>query len=164
MASSTPAVYGVRQTMAELRALEPKLRTQAIKDVKAAARPLEQGVQSRMPGEPPLSGFAHKGRTGWTSSGRRVRTKFGGRKGSGTEWPLLSVIVSGASASIYDMAGRGSGSQLASALSGRHGKPSRAAWPGAEANLSAVQASVLAAITKVQQQANPKLATITKGA
>jgi len=166
LASSTPAVYGVRSTMAELRAIEPKLRTAAVKDVKAAARPLQDAVTSKLGRDAPLSGMRHKGRTGWYASGaHNVRTKYGGRRDrKRDEWPLLSVIITGAAGSIVDMAGRASSaSSLARNLTSRRGSPSRAAWPAAEQHLQAVQAAVLVAVQEVQRQVNPRLNTVTKG-
>ena len=163
--ATTPSVYGVRETLAELRAISPELQKECQANIKAAARPLQEAVAGRIPSGPPLSGFNHKGRTGWTTGGRRVRTKLGGRKRKGAnEWPLLSVIVSGSAASIYDMAGRGSSSNLSQQLGSRHGSASRAAWPGAEASLQAVQASVVQAVDATMRKANQQLVQRPAGA
>lgn len=163
---STPAVYGVRESLATLRNIDPALRRESVKSIKAAAKPLQAAVQNRL--GPPLSGMKHKGRTGWYAGSQRVRTKVGGRKAKDRDsWPLVSVIVSGAAATIFDMAGRAGsstpqGAALVSALSRSHGAASRAAWPGAEASMQQVQGDVLHAVEVVQRQANANLRTVTK--
>lgn len=154
-------VTGVQETMRTLKAVEPALQRQAVKDVKWAAEPIRAATAAAIPVEPPLSGMDHRGRTGWGARGARtVSTKYGGRRGNDREnWPLVSILVRGVGGSIYDMAGRGStGSSLASNLSARYGGASRAAWPTAERYLPAVQAAVLKAVTTVSQEANVKLA------
>jgi hypothetical protein len=153
---SGPAVLGVQEAMRTLQALDPAIKREAVRE-----------IQSRIPGEAPLSGMVHKGRTGWTKSGTKVATKYGGRaraRGGRDVTPLVSVILKGAAASIYDMAGRGSsgstpqGQALVSGLTARGGSASRAAWPAADASLGQIQAAVMEAIRKAAAQANVSLA------
>jgi hypothetical protein len=164
--AGTPAVYGVRESLKTLRDIDPALRRESVKAIREAAKPLQQAVQNRL--GPPMSGMKHKGRTGWYAGSQRVRTKVGGRKAKGADtWRLVSVIVSGTAASIFDMAGRSGSSTpqgrgLVEALSSKHGAASRAAWPGAEATMQQVQADVLRAVEVVQRQANANLRTVTK--
>jgi hypothetical protein len=164
---SGPAVLGVQEAMRTLQALDPAIKREAVREIKAAAEPLRSAIQSRIPGEAPLSGMVHKGRTGWTKSGTKVATKYGGRaraRGGRDVTPLVSVILKGAAASIYDMAGRGSsgstpqGQALVSGLTARGGSASRAAWPAADASLGQIQAAVMEAIRKAAAQANVSLA------
>jgi len=78
------------ETLAQLRTISPELQKECQRSIRQAAQPLQQAVASRIPARAPLSGMAHKGRTGWGKA--RVRTKFGGRKRkSAEEWPLVSV-------------------------------------------------------------------------
>lgn len=157
-------VYGVRETIAQLKALDTSLRKQAINDIKAAAEPLRADIAGRIPTTAPLSGWDHKGRTGWTKKNTKVTTNYGGRKGRGRRetWPLVRVTLKGSAASIYDMAGRGSDGNTAQGralIDNLGGNPSRAAWPAAEQKLPQVQSAVLEAIRKVSAQVNRNLVT-----
>ena len=156
---SAPAVYGVRETLAELKSLDGALYRQALADMRSAAEPLAGDVRSRIPTAAPLSGMARGGRMGWTPAGTRVAVRTGGRRPRTAEyWPLVRIQLAGASASLFDMAGRASSSQFSNALSARFGRPSRAAWPGVEANLAAIRAATAAACERVMREATARLA------
>lgn len=160
-------VYGVRETMRELNSLDAKLKAQAVRDIKAAAEPLRGAIAASIPGPPPLTGWAHKGRTGWTKSGTRVVTVYGGRARREKEvWPLVSIVLKGAAASMWDMAGRASQGKTAQGrafVGYLPGRASRSAWPAAERMLPAMQQAVARAVAEVSQQMNRNLAT-RKGA
>lgn len=163
----TVEIYGVRDTIKELKALDQGLRWQAINEIKAAAEPLRAAIESAVPQTAPLSGWNHKGRTGWgRRGGTKVVTKFGGRARRNRDtWPLVRIVLQGAAVSMYDMAGRGSagdteqGMAFIDGLDAVTGKPSRAAWPAAERRLPDVQAAVLEAVKKVQARVNANLVT-----
>jgi hypothetical protein len=163
-----PAVLGVQEAMRTLQALDPAIKKEAVAEIKSAAEPLRSAIASRIPTTAPLSGMAHKGRTGWGKrGGTTVSTKYGGRaraRGGKDVTPLVSIVLKGAAASIYDMAGRGgsgtttSGQALVSGLTSRGGSASRAAWPAADASLGQIQAAVMEAIRKAAARANVSLA------
>lgn len=161
-------VYGTRQTMRELATLDKKLKAQAVRDIKAAAEPMRTAVAASIPGPPPLSGWAHKGRTGWTRTGTRVSTVYGGRARRDKEvWPLVSIVLKGAAASIWDMAGRasqGKSEQGKAMLQHLPGNASRSAWPTAERMLPATQAAVARAVATVEASMNRALSERPKGA
>ena len=125
-------VTGVRETLAMLRTVDRALWRQAVADLKAPANAMAAGIRSELPKGPPLSGFDHKGRTGWGGSRPGVRAKMSGSLSARkSRTPLLSVSVTGAAVQIADMAGRGGGGgRLAGAL-GRYGRASRWVWPAA---------------------------------
>jgi hypothetical protein len=159
---ATPQVYGVKEALAELRQVDAKLYREAMKDIRMAMNPLTAEVQSRIPDGPPLSGWARgQGRWEWSKKGTRVSAKAGGRRPKTREvWPLARVVLSGASAAIYDMAGKATTNRLASSLN-RAGwpAPSRSAWPGAEARLPEVQRAVLRSVEATMRQVNAKMVT-----
>lgn len=161
-------VYGTRQTMRELASLDKKLKAQAVRDIKAAAEPMRSAIAASIPGAPPLTGWAHKGRTGWTRSGTRVTTVYGGRARRDNEvWPLVSIVLKGAAASIWDMAGRasqGKSEQGKVMLQLLPGRASRTMWPTAERMLPATQAAVARAVATVEQSMNRNLSQRPKGA
>jgi hypothetical protein len=162
---STPAVYGVEEALKVLKEIDPALRREAIKRVKVAAEPMRSGIAAAIPSEAPLSGMDYKGRLGWGARGNAaVKVKFGGRKNRGKDvHPLLSVTLTGAGASIYDIAGRGSsghtpsGQALVSGLTSAGGQPSRAVWKVAEEKIEAVHEAVRAALRDVSLQANVRM-------
>ena len=161
----TPQVYGVQETMRALREIEPKLRTEAIKTIKMAAEPLRAEVAGSLPTSAPLSGMDYSGRLGWGARGSaKVMTKYGGRRSRDRDvWPLVRIVLTGAAASIWDIAGRGSsghtasGQAMISALNSRGGSASRTVWPTVEARLAAVQVAVLKAVRDVSAQVNKDL-------
>jgi len=158
-------IYGVQDTMKALKAIEPALQRQAVKDIKWAAEPLRAAVTAAIPVEPPLSGMDHRGRTGWqASSARKVSVKYGGRRSRDKDiWPLVSIVVGGVAGSLYDMAGRGSsgstgsGQALISGLTSEGGTAARASWPQVEARMVTIQAAIQKAVKAVEDQANDQL-------
>jgi hypothetical protein len=150
-------VTGVREALAELRRLDETLYKQALKDIRTSAKPLADAISGGLPVGPPLSGFNHSGRTGWNIRGvRTVRVKLRGRKDrKANRWPLVRVQVASAPASIYDIAGRGSSNQLATALGGT---ASRVVWPTAERMLPEVTANVRASLERAAAQVNQRIA------
>jgi hypothetical protein len=157
-------VTGVKETMRTLQQLEPALKREAIKKIKAAAEPLRGAIAARIPNDPPMSGWKTGGtsRLRWSKAGTKVTTRYGGRGRGVNVWPLVSISLSGAAASVYDMAGRRSsgngpqGQQFIANLN-RHGRASRAAWPPVESNLRAVQFAVVKAIEEVEDQLNREM-------
>lgn len=159
MSSSTAQVYGVRDTMRTLAAMDKTLRTQAIRDIKLAAEPLRVAIAGDIPTSPPLSGWAHKGRTGWTKTGTKVATSYGGRARRERDvWPLVRIKLTGAAGSMFDMAGRASSGQFSEAISRASGaQASRAVWPNAEAMTPAITRAVLGAVEKASKQISREL-------
>jgi hypothetical protein len=107
-------VYGVEQTIATLKTVEPELIKQARKDMRRAAEPIATSIESYIPNEAPLSGFRHRGRTSWQPNNVRatVRTDFT-KRAFKREQSLVKIVVGGkkgtmgtAGLQIADMAGR----------------------------------------------------------
>jgi hypothetical protein len=154
---TTPAVYGVAETLRELRGVDKALQRAAMDRMKSGARPLAAQIAAAAPTGPPLSGFSHKGRTAWKRP--RATVKGGGRRKPSREfWPLVSVRFTGAAAEMADMAGRARPNTLGANLSARYGAPSRWVWPTAEGQLRAIQATVSKACTEVAADVSRKLA------
>lgn len=159
---ATGRVLGVRETLRDLRRLEPEIYKATMKAAKQAAKPMQQAAQAAIPSGPPLSGFDHQGRTGWSGKSRRVAVKWGGRK-RGNTWPLLSLRLTNAAGEIFDMAGKGNGGDsrqgqaLIENLTGRYTRPSRAMWPAAEAHTDDVTREIDRTIDRALVAYNAKL-------
>lgn len=148
-------VYGLRETMAELRKLDKELYKAAMAEMKQAAQPLAMAVHQSFPSEPPLSGFNHNGRTGW-SKRKKPAVKYGGRKyKSGKGWPLLRILVNDAPGQISDMANNGN---LGEQLTARFGGASRFAYANKEQLMQETAQAVVAAGERAAAQMNRNLA------
>ena len=162
--SNTPQVYGVRETLAALREVEPKMKLAAQSKMRSAAKPLVDAVNAYVPTSAPTRGFDHNGRTGWgnTSKSHKFRAKVGGRKPKHRdEWPLVSIRNDSAPVVIFDMANSG---QLGGVLRWNYGPASRAAWRPEAQLVRDAQAAVLQAIEAESAKVNQQLATRPGGA
>jgi hypothetical protein len=144
-----PQVYGVRETLKELKTVEPKLRAQVTREAKRAAEPLRADAQRRVPTTAPMSGWREE----WTPANTRVTVRFGGRaRGDKEVWPLLRLMHARKEGAMFDISGRKSdgetvqGKQFVANLRRTDGDASRSLWPAAEAMLAIVQRVVLKAI------------------
>jgi hypothetical protein len=114
------SVQDVRDLQKRLRAIEPKLRTEFMREVKAIGKEPQKAIRQAIPTSPPLSGLDPSGRGrnakiqwgkvtkgpqagGAKSTTIRFRTQSGGKSLNTT---LLGIRVNSAASSIADMAGR----------------------------------------------------------
>jgi hypothetical protein len=172
---ATSQVYGVRETLAEIKNIDKALYFQCVKDIKDAAKPLAGALVMEFSNGSPMSGMEHRGRTAWKTP--KVMTKFGGRKDKTADsWGLVKIIVSGAAAQMTDLAGRSySGEktrsygwkntkrthtvngQGAAMIRNLGGKPSRTIWPTTEAFMPMTNRAILKAIEEVSAIVNKNL-------
>jgi hypothetical protein len=106
-------VQEIRALQKKLKAIEPSLRTQFMRDIKEIAKEPNKSIKKAIPDESPLSGFTKPGATlkwGQAKSGSgaksttiRFRTQAGGRSLTTT---LLGIRLNSAATSVADMAGR----------------------------------------------------------
>lgn len=150
------AVYGVNATIKELGTIDKQLKAQVVKQMKHAAKPLADAIQSYIPPEAPLSGFDHAGRTGWKTGRSTVVVKYGGRRPKNRDtWPLLSLRLDKAAWAIFDMAGSG---VLGQNLGNRFGDRSRAAWRPSADLFEATSDAVKEALRDLMRDMNRSLA------
>lgn len=178
-------VYGIRETLAEIRKVDQDLFFAIRSHMKRTGDILGNRVITSAPITGPTSGFRnHRGRTAWKPG--TFKTEVSGRnarKGVTGATPLLSVKFGGAALNIADMAGkknqtrkpvtdfydwRGTrrrhkvttqGKAMISALSS---KPSRYIWAEAEGQLPFIQASVLSGVQEYMDQVNRNIVRIDK--
>lgn len=102
------SVQGVRELQKRLKAIEPELRTQFMREIKKIAVVPNQAIRNAIPASAPLSGMSGESRISWgvnkpaKSTTIRFRTKSGGTLTTN----LLSIRVNSAASSMADMAGR----------------------------------------------------------
>lgn len=152
----------VRELTKQLKAIEPELRKQLIKDLKAVAKPVQAAVVARIPNGPPLRGMRHNGRTSWDNSqnykGRRVPAKSvtvkfraGGSKRQGVT-SLLSVQAMSPIVSLIDQARFSNTPQGAAMIRGLGMKPSRYVWPAALQALPQAEAAAQRILNDASQK------------
>jgi hypothetical protein len=102
-------VIGVKNLQEILKESDRKMLRSTQMMMRKAASPMVAQAKSMTPKSPPLSGFAHNGRTAWRQSDvlGGIKATIGGRAVSRTVWPLLSLTQSSPIGMIYDWAGRG---------------------------------------------------------
>jgi hypothetical protein len=173
-------VYGVRETLAEIRNVDKDLFFAIRAHMKRTGDILGSRVLANSPMLGPTSGFRnHKGRTAWKpGTFKTVVSGRNARKGATGSTPLLSVKFGGVALNIADMAGkknqvrkpvtefydwRGTrrrhsvttqGTNMIKALGGR---PSRYIWAEAEGQLPMIQQSVLAGVEEYMAKVNRNL-------
>lgn len=157
---------GVADTLKVLKDVDPDLRKQVVRDLKAAGRIAVGAARALVPDATPLSGWG-EWRGGWnTAKARRsitVSHRATSRRGSDTI-PLLTV-TSGKDAglAIWDMAGRKSrgrtaaGRRMIATLEARYGSASRALWPAVEATMPEIRRGVEDAVEAVTRTATAKM-------
>lgn len=120
-ASGKPySVQDIRKLQRDLKDIEPKLRTQFMREVKVIGKEPQKAIRNAIPTSPPLSGLDPNGRGrnakiqwgkvtkgaksgGAKSTTIRFRTQAGGKSLTTT---LLGIRVNSPATSIADMAGR----------------------------------------------------------
>jgi hypothetical protein len=108
------SVKDIRELQRKLRAIEPSLRTEFLREVKTIGKTPERAIKAAIPNQAPISGMTKpgaalqwgkvkKGAGGAKSTTIRFRTKAGGKSLTTT---LLGIRVNSAATSVADMAGR----------------------------------------------------------
>lgn len=95
---------------AKLQQIDPELRKQVGKDIKAALQPQAQAMKSRIPQQAPLSGMAgHRGRTAWNGVNVSAYAAPGGGRGAIARLEVFGRGKGRAIVKMADLAGtRGS--------------------------------------------------------
>lgn len=104
------SVLQVRELQKRLAAIEPRLRTQFVRDVKKIGKPLESDIKASINRVEPISGMLKdKGRLGWgvgvapDKTTIQFRTSMGGKS---LTTSLLRIKVQSPAVALADMAGR----------------------------------------------------------
>ena len=73
MAASIGIEYdGLKQALREIQKVDPALRRQITKDIKAAMDPLVSAIKDSIPSSAPLTGQKHNGRTAWKNESKNI--------------------------------------------------------------------------------------------
>jgi hypothetical protein len=180
------SVQDIRELQKRLKAIEPRLRTELVRDVKRIAKPLESDIKANIPNIAPLSGMAKdRGRLGWgvgvpaNKTLIQFRTSAGGKS---LTTSLVRVKVSSPATVLADMAGRSGryvgqgrrndnaspsekrrnaspakGAKFIESLNRALGSgASRMAWPAAEKSRDAVRIAIEQVLRQAYNRINQK--------
>ena len=166
------SVLEIRELQKRLKAIEPRLRTELVRDAKRVAKPLESDIKAAIPSVAPLSGMAKdQGRLGWGNGVAANKTLIQFRtstSGKSLTTSLVRVKVSSPATVLADMAGRSGrfvgqgrrndnasasekrrnaspakGAKFIESLNSRLGhSASRIVWPAAEKSRDAVRIAI----------------------
>ena len=180
------SVQDIRELQKRLKAIEPRLRTELVRDVKRIARPLESDIKSNIPSIAPLSGMGKdRGRLGWGVGVPANKTLIQFRTSAGGKYLttlLVRVMVSSLATVLSDMTGRtacfvGAGPRNDNASASekrRNSSPakgakfieslnralgsgaSRMAWPAAEKSRDAVRVAIEQVLRQAYDRINQK--------
>ena len=155
--------YGFRETLRELRDIEPYLFREAVNNIKTDIQPVVEAVRAAIPSTSPLSGFEHEGRTAYKNV-KKVRSRVSTRRPRGLQGTnLISIRAESTAISILDIVGRSNkpvrtpqGAALIAAMN-RRGKPSRYVWPAAMKQYPTIENSLRKTLDKISEKANKNL-------
>lgn len=111
MADEIVKFYGVKETIREMRKVEPEMLKDMRKSIRQISQPAVSAIKSNSPKVAPLSGMANNGRTGYTTPKVSIQVTPGARSGFGKTTANLVAITAKGSGNQYgfeiaDMAGR----------------------------------------------------------
>lgn len=153
-------VVGIKDTLKDLRTLDPQARKQFARDAKQIAAPITNEAKGNYP-QLPLRGMKYR----WRQRGRDLlpwdarRARSGvtvkidaGRRRNG----VITIIQKDPAASIIEFASNNN--RLGKSLSTlAWGTPARVMWPAADNHLKDVTREMVQAIDKVADDLNRKL-------
>jgi hypothetical protein len=96
----------LRRAAKQVKEIDPKIRTQLIRDLKAVMKPYAESILARIPSQPPLSGMGrHQGRLRWEPPTYSLHVTPGGGKGSLGRIEFFAKQPYGAMFKLADLAG-----------------------------------------------------------
>jgi hypothetical protein len=157
--SATIRVDGVKETIAELRRIDPELRKTFNKRVKEIAKPIVTAAQGRYRGLSFPSGTARA----WQQRGRPIFPLESSKAVRGVSAQIsaskknastISVVQKNAGAAVFEFAASGN---LGSAFNAKNGAPARVMWPAADSAQNAVSEEMARYVEEVSDQINRSL-------
>ena len=163
---SSIKVTGIKETIAELRKLDPDLLKQMRKDIKNEPGIVNamSAIKSKAPSISPLKGMLHNGRTGYGKP--RVATSFrpSTRLDTAKQRSIVTINTTAPKNAIgfqiIDLVGRGSKGNSAKAKGMKEklrSQPSRYVWKAIEGKEAGMSQAVVNIIDDYSKKANVRL-------
>lgn len=154
--AGTVTVFGVRETLRELRRVDPELRRRLQRDLRGAAEPMRSAIIKNIPAAAPLSGLAS-----WWARPHRVGIRTGGRAKWGRDTiPLIRLQVRARGPVMVDMARVGRTPQGRALIRNIGGSASRYVYPAVESAMPATRRAVLAVCERIVSETDRRLLQI----
>lgn len=156
---TTIQIDGVKQTIAELRRIDPELRKAFAKDAKKIARPAINVAVNRYKALQFPSGTYRA----WTrgdkqlfplsnnKAARSVQVKVSGRKKAGA---AIYIVSANAGAGVFEFARNGS---LGAAFTRKNGPPARVLWPSVESTEDGIAQEMADLVKQISEEINRRL-------
>lgn len=119
-------LYGVRDALAELRSIDPKMRSAAVREVKRDLSGLLEPARKTYPASTGLKGWSRGGRLGYDDSKVKqgVQVVVGGRTPKGANrFPIVTVVQKNAGGALFSLAGMQNGAKSVRGKKDRLGRP-----------------------------------------
>jgi hypothetical protein len=157
--STTVQIEGVKQTIAELRRVNPELKKAFVKDAKKIARPAIVVAQNRYKALQFPSGtyraWSQRDRQLFPLSNskmsRSVQVKVSGSKKAGA---AIYITSANAGAGIFEFARAGN---LGAAFNSKNGTPARVLWPSVETSEAGITQEMANLVKDISEQINKGL-------
>lgn len=175
-------VYGVREALKELGAMDKKYRFQATAKIKAAGAGMIDAARKPYPDttdlESNLRGWTKGGRAGYdkTKVDKGVQIQVGG-KSYGNAWSVVTLIQKDSSGAMFDIAGLANGNSgkpggpdrlgrkrqpvqseaFLQALQNAYGRAQRGLWRARKAIFKEAEGALMEALRDVAAQVNKNL-------
>lgn len=165
-------VYGVRDSLAELRRIDPACRREAVTKIKAAGTELVALGRENYPASPPLRGWGEGQRGGRlaykaTKVRNGVKIEVGGRTPRGANaFPIVTMVQKDAGGALFDIAGlrnganpgrRGPNPSFIRNLDANYGRAQRGMWRNIARIRDRAQDGIIKAVTEVAASTNRRL-------
>jgi hypothetical protein len=117
----------LREAAAAVKEIDPQIRKDLLNNLRADLLPYAEQIANAVP-NPPLSGFSHRGRTGWSRVKASVHVTPGGGKGSVARIEIFGTAKR-AAFKLADLVGtRNRGDRIARAYERSPSRRSRGAY------------------------------------
>ena len=157
--STTVRVQGIKETIKELKDIDPELRKTFNRNVKEITRPIVSAAQAAYRAQQFPSGTARS----WAPRGRQVfpLTNQAAVRGVTTkistsrrQQAAITVVQGNPGAAVFEFARNG---RLGAAFNGKNGYPARVMWPAADANIDSVQTGMAKLVDEVSETITRRL-------
>jgi hypothetical protein len=167
-------VVGIKEALREINSIDRAMRRDITKDFKRIGQPVVDEAKSKVPQQPPISGW---GRTWRTRSGFQmlpwdgnaadglIDTKVSGKRprqfaGMVRDLAVVYIRWRGMVNTVFDTASKDKtpqGANMVRGLSARYGAPSRILWPAYEQHRHEVEQEIRDTAAEVMAKINVRL-------
>jgi hypothetical protein len=148
-------VEGIKETIRELKNIDPEIRRSFNRNVKVIVRPVIQEAQRKYRAETYPSGTARNWKNKFPLSGdAAARATTSSIKTSRKNTSTILIVNKNPGASVFEFADTGS---LGAAFRGKNGAPARTLWPSTTKNMPEVVQQMSKLVAEVEVLINGRM-------